>query len=1527
MSWATEWANRGRDIAAGQDQPTIDVTRNFDEPDPAPAAATWATEFTTAPIIDPAESLGGREPPTLPTDRLATFREHAGYGGNPVSIEQAIGSGDLGRYIEYLRQQARAMEPNSAEQRELTARISDFRGEEVEFQRLQREAQRRGVSINTVQMLESPQAEAELALTEPFGTVAGAGLRRAAQGFEESAQSLLSYIGRSTGLFDPRAIARDKALAEQFQTALDRETGLNDVLGDTGAEVFAGVAKSVPKIITVGRLGGTPAVYSVVGAERFDNALNEADAGGLTGFSRTGYAATMAGIELATMFGMGRLGQRLGVTTLEESVSPGMRRLASELFTRAGVRNAVQSAYRGLGGSALEGIEEGAINAMNQALELVAGFRPDFDNESFFTNVTAGFAGGVGVKGLQTAAEAVNRIQERIATAQEGDEIADAVSGVKAAEEGVEAATTAGETPEQMVGESQSGVAKPDESGDTEPESAPASVREALAAAEARTTEPGAAGRGARQARRFFERADRETLLGAMRPMGRAEFREVTGIPNTSGPFRRSFMETLQLYEPVLRRTTVEPDPALPARPETEAGEVEPTTEPIAGTATTPEVSGAAPGVDPSRPADSMEPPSRTRQQQRLETIDNTLAVNQQRVQDFVDNRDQRSVPDTIAEGVRLIQEVLPEGPSRDNLVRQATKIRGPRSFEKLIEGLNKQLTAADHQAARAEFSQALRQAKNLRTEFAGLVEDASGGIDLGDPGSRAGLQVLSEYYRGQPDMPVPLEDQRAIERLQKVPISEMTADEIRGAARAINAAAYQNEVQDKMLATGQQTFVSETSNAIVEESANTRPLRMTTAPGGPGGMVPVGLRQQGEERRRLVSPDSPVVREFAARPEDLWRFSPTLRKLLWEDTFIQPDAKYKGAKRDQLVGLNNVFIRNQLPAGGHSVNGVRVESSPLEDWRMERQQIGQAEITRDEALLIHLMFKDRELASDMREFGANFGVGGRRIRRTGPITPDVEAQVAAFVGNEGLDIADHMFMQLNGAIIDPVNAAWELVNGFPLTTRTQHVPRPTAFDVHDPQQEQQALGFDQRVVEAAVDSYGHLKKREGARGPIQVPRTDTGAIDYFVNHADRMARVAHYLAPYRNAKTVLAQPEVRDAIERVGGETLYKLTLDRIERQVVPVKPKETFERAFTGALGNLKAAKIATSPTAHLLPIVGLMTSAAQQDGGMRRLPGAMAKAMSPSQRRRAHELILRHSPAAFFRYKSGDYVGEVTGGLLSNRSFFRPKPLVDSLSSGVQKAEFALGAAARWFMAEDFVKSQGITPDDPSYNDQVAREWERLLYRGENSSEPMEYNSALAYAHDHATFAPFVAYMNAASKMYSAGLHGLDLVNEASVSTNTGEKARKYAAGGAILAAVGAGIISEGMLRELFSFEEVPGDYTERVAKRSAVGTVTLLPVFGTALERMLRPMLDMRNYPADGDLISSSMTEIADSTASLSAEVGRQGRTAEEQDKYWRNWWRLATVFEFAGIPVSGINQWRRRLNEGVLPGLDRPRTTK
>lgn len=437
--------------------------------------------------------------------------------------------------------------------------------QQVPVREILRVADDNNVNPETIARLGTWQGRLESQLGRTF---VGQGLNRAAQGTGQLASAGLSLGSRAAetiagviGAEDTAKniaqfrsnIHRNQELRSEFLNFIEKGGDTEGLLGERGSRIYNGISNTLGNIGVAGKVvkGSQAAILAITGGEALDSGIEDGRKAGLEGLELASFAANRATVETGLTYMFGRVGERLGVSSFEEALSPGMRaavvrtmtdgKLTKALFSAAKsskgnakfmsaieplkMKGAFSPAMGAIGGAGMEFLEEGTIAAIQQAMDVDAGVRKSFNIGEV---LEAGMTGAASRAAL-SANSTINRVLNKDKKA-----IGEIVKGVRAAEEAIEAAggpSVESLTPEPQGAETGKGT-QPGK--DAAPIPAP--------------PDTGPTQQGDRLSKKFFQTATPEMLQEIRGGLNRKEFERVTGLKNTTEQFRKTFKETLEVY-------------------------------------------------------------------------------------------------------------------------------------------------------------------------------------------------------------------------------------------------------------------------------------------------------------------------------------------------------------------------------------------------------------------------------------------------------------------------------------------------------------------------------------------------------------------------------------------------------------------------------------------------------------------------------------------------------------------------------------------------------------------------------------------------------------------------------------------------------------------------------------------------------------------------------------------------------------------------------------------------------------------
>jgi len=337
---------------------------------------------------------------------------------------------------------------------------------------------------------------------------------------------------------------------------------------------------------------------------------------------------------------------------------------------------------------------------------------------------------------------------------------------------------------------------------------------------------------------------------------------------------------------------------------------------------------------------------------------------------------------------------------------------------------------------------------------------------------------------------------------------------------------------------------------------------------------------------------------------------------------------------------------------------------------------------------------------------------------------------------------------------------------------------------------------------------------------------------------------------------------------------------------------------RLFGASVLGLRISTLMLNPS-------GLFVSAAYQENGFRDLTRSAKTPFVPGEWSRITALATKYSPYWRTRYESFEH--QLTGGIAPERSTFGRMTIAELGLVPLQKSD-QFGAIIRWRVAERQIarKSPELDPTSDEFNALVAREWERMMFRGENTAHGGDRTGALAFGRRNVVFGPFVMFTSSISKIYSVGVR-------AAFQAQRGERTAAMRSMVGFLGAVTWAALVREFLRELRGSVDDDEVITRRTANRVSIEMANYIPFVGQAIVAPIVQSLVGQpgpRYAASaseqviGDVAQTGVQLGALLASAVSQELGPSGKTKFEEDilKTVDGVIDLITIWK--GVPYGG-----------------------
>lgn len=601
-----------------------------------------------------------------------------------------------------------------------------------------------------------------------------------------------------------------------------------------------------------------------------------------------------------------------------------------------------------------------------------------------------------------------------------------------------------------------------------------------------------------------------------------------------------------------------------------------------------------------------------------------------------------------------------------------------------------------------------------------------------------------------------PLVDKATLRKLRidaKKSVHSLSPGELKALVSRVRQIAHAHATHRNLVGQRKREAIAEVSEKVVSEATSRVEVLKRGAAVGKLGRLASGAARQLEGRQKKTSVGR-FLSNFSVRPADLMEdLSPLLRRLAYDDVTIK-------GYHDESTLLYG-FI-DPIKRAASVASGAKVHTREFERWRTQAFEFNGTEITRGEAIQLYLTMLDPTNAALILKHGITLDRSRKGIRLDGGFRKkkDRDRRRAAvrksyqdlkeIIGDEGKHLAQSAFEIFNGPMKDALNKAWVSVYGYEIADVVSYVPRKVDMREMDPKND--PLTLLDAPHDPNVTTWGHLKSRIGAGQPLRIG----DVMQSFASHAAHVARISAYLVPVNNVYKVLGQPEVRKALEARAGERGYQRIMESVKAQSVKYYDREEGERTARRFRRNAAIAILGLRPSTWFLNPSGLAITAGVEalhgNDGYQWLVEALPSGMNPSEWRRIRALALTYAPYWRQRYE-GSFLNEVTAGLAGEAAYSFGPPSAGEHSLVPLQYSDMFGAVVRWKMAEIKVaENSELEAGSDEYHTEVAHEWMRMMFSGENSSHGGDLSGDLALGHRNVFYGFMSMFRSSVMRIYS-------------------------------------------------------------------------------------------------------------------------------------------------------------------------------
>lgn len=464
------------------------------------------------------------------------------------------------------------------------------------------------------------------------------------------------------------------------------------------------------------------------------------------------------------------------------------------------------------------------------------------------------------------------------------------------------------------------------------------------------------------------------------------------------------------------------------------------------------------------------------------------------------------------------------------------------------------------------------------------------------------------------------------------------------------------------------------------------------------------------------------------------------------------------------------------------------------------------------------------------------------------------------------------------------------------------------------------------------VDSVGHLKERTDEVNARLVAVDFLSRLDY---HVTNDSRISAYLAIVQDINSILKDSEVMRPLEiKVGRDVVFQIR-EMVRQQTIPLPGLR--EGLINTLVGNAGIGILGFKIHAAMQNPVGIPIAMAYYGkDGLKYSAKAFAymrKGFNRSEYMKMAEVLNKYTPYFAERYGEGGFVQEFTSGMAAGPSETRWRKNMEDKSLSWLEMTDKIGALARYKTAIDVIKDRTeLAEGTEEFNRAVAREWNLMMFRSENTSHGADRTGWFQMAGRNPMFKIFIMFQSAVSKQYS-------LFAEAVIQAQQGGRENLQDAA-MKMGFVAASVYMSLAISRLFYGILFPPDEDEEKNWVDTLGTLVsaplaIVPVLGNTLQSMVAGWFSPENIrkPMQLDVISSFIfgtMEAADLAFKAVRQVGEGEIDTKTGDpKWWNTSFRaiekgLNLLGIARGLPIGGILQsgkFVKRLGERVWDSVD------
>lgn len=538
----------------------------------------------------------------------------------------------------------------------------------------------------------------------------------------------------------------------------------------------------------------------------------------------------------------------------------------------------------------------------------------------------------------------------------------------------------------------------------------------------------------------------------------------------------------------------------------------------------------------------------------------------------------QLEIKSTQKEAQAFIQNNLPLS-ERGRLLSALKNATSPKKLEAVVQAVNKVHANYDRREARKEFLKVKSglDLKHMRPEYKIKAEQILADITEKSMADKVRNRLVNLIKAAEEDGAIidPALVQIAKDRLAdagKTELKKMEAQAIRDLTNALKYINHMNKLKNELIFGKRSVELQAVADLVVDNLSKQKPLKSD------------GIKDPKRSRFAELAIEGHIKPDLYSYMIDNGVSRGPFHGIMYEQ-IKAGERKYLQIQHDGEDALRTAIDKAGLKWGSSDLVRYSLTAAGKKVKLIPTVLGGKSvKLSRAERIDLLANILDPDTANEIKRGGVKLARlrGGNRIRMT---WEDIEAFKKSITSEE-MALAEGMRAFLNGQLKNDINNTWVDLAGLPKATRENYWPRQRATE-----ESQKDTGEALRKFgHATLEGQGIFKEREGSKDPVLI----RDAFEVYYQHLKQTGAVIGMAVPVRNARVILAHPDVHKALINTYGKQSIEYWNEHIDSSTMLGEPaKGTLYKVIAQFQNQFAPAVLGLNPSPTLKQFVGLVTA----------------------------------------------------------------------------------------------------------------------------------------------------------------------------------------------------------------------------------------------------------------------------------------------------------------------------------------------